>query len=46
MERLQGAADRGPEALKALRERFSLVLDSIEDDLDERRRLTSVGGTT
>jgi KAP family P-loop domain len=32
------------EALTGWRERFSQLLESIEDDVDERRRLTSVGG--
>ena len=41
--RLQQAELKG-DALTAWRERFSQLLESIEDDVDERRRLTSVGG--
>jgi len=34
------------ETLTGWRERFSQLLESIEDDVDERRRLTSVGGAS
>jgi hypothetical protein len=44
VSRLQQGELKG-EALIAWRERFSQLLQSIEDDVDERRQLTSVGGT-
>ena len=43
--RLQQGELKG-ETLTGWRERFSQLLESIEDDVDERRRLTSVGGAS